>query len=146
MALVKNKNISLATPLMKGDSSMYSRLPAVRHAGLQHRSTGCLALHLHFDRDLESTEQGIVLSSLGAYVLQKKGPTFSPDFHGAVVLLRPLKKLPLGQEDFKAVAKHFGYESPDGDLPFLGHGQCPIAEEADDNRPMFVGVIPLLRQ
>ncbi|MFZ1654950.1 MAG: hypothetical protein WBO92_05120 [Candidatus Moraniibacteriota bacterium] len=125
---------------------MLSKLPAVCHAGLQHRSPGNLALHLHFDRDLDEEAQGVVLSSLGAYVLQKKGPTFSPDFHGAVVLLRPLKKLPLGQEDFKAVAKHFGYESPDGDLPFLGHGQCPIVEEADDNRPIYVSATPLLKQ
>lgn len=125
---------------------MISKLPTVRHVGLQHRSTGCLALHLHFDRDLDEEAQGVVLSSLGAYVLQKKGPTFSPDFHGAVVLLRPLRKSGLGLKDFNNVAEHFGYVSPDGDLPFLGHNQCPIVEEADDNRPMFVGVMPLLGQ
>jgi hypothetical protein len=125
---------------------MISMLPAVRHAGLQHRGTGRLALHLHFDRSLEPDDQGLVLSELGAYVLQKKGPAFSPEFQGAIVLLKPPKEPCLDHDDYKAVAKHFGFVPSDGDLPFLGHDQCPIVEEANDDRSMFVGVIPLLRQ
>lgn len=118
---------------------MSSALPAVRHAGLQHRSPGRLSLHLHFNRVLAPLDQGIVLSSLGAYVLEGKGPAFSPYFNGAVVLLNPTEGSKLKLEDYRKMAAHFGYIPSDGDLPFLGQDQCPTVDEVDADRLSFIG-------
>ena len=122
-------------------------LPAVRHAALEHQGSGSLALHLHFARPLGPTDKAIVFAGLGEYILNKNGPVLVPEFHGDIVLLRPVpEEGPLDDAGFKAAARHFGFESPDGDLPFIGHGQCLSDDTVEGDEPMIIAAAPLLRQ
>lgn len=125
---------------------MISHLPLVRHAALEHRGVGRLALHLHFARPLEATDHGIVLGELGAYVLNNKGPALTPEFEGDIVRLSPaLDAIRLDDADFKAAARHFGFVPPDGNLPFIGHGQCPGIDISLDDKAMIIPEISPLR-
>ncbi len=125
---------------------MISQLPLVRHAGLQHRrGAGNPALHLHFECPLETVHQAIILGELGTHALRPDGHVFSPEFRGEIVLLRPTPgEKRLDEAAFQAAARHFGFVSPDGDLPFIGQGQCP-PEDSDDESGV-VARMPLLRQ
>lgn len=125
---------------------MISKLPTVRHSGLQYQGAGTLALHIHYTRPLGPKEQAFLLGALGAYVLNEKGPVFEPDFDGAIVLLTPTSDQALDDAAYKRAARHFGCVLNDGDLPFMGPGQCPISStEGDAGPPIVVQRMPLLR-
>jgi hypothetical protein len=93
---------------------MSSRIPAVRHAALIYRrGDDNLALHLHFERALETAEQAIVLGELGSFVLNKKGEVYQPSFHNDIVLLRPAPAQGvLDESDYRDLLDHFGFQTP----------------------------------
>ena len=125
---------------------MISSLPDVRHVGLEHRSDGKLALHIHYGETLCARDQALLLGALGAYVLNDQGPVFEPDFgKGGIVLLTPTLGQVLEYADFEKAARHFGCKLPDGDLPFVANGPCPIPEGTADGRPLMITDMPPLR-
>lgn len=120
-------------------------LPAVRHVALLPcRGEASPALHLHFEQPLERHHQAIILGDLAAYILKGDGETFEPDFEDDAVSLQPAAKHGrLSEIRYVALLRHFGLELT-GDLPFIGHGQCPAQNENHDGEVRHVTTIPAI--
>ncbi len=120
-------------------------LPAVRHVALLPcRGEASPALHLHFEQPLKPHHQAIILGDLAAYILKEEGETFEPDFGDDVVSLQPAAKHGrLSELRYVALLRHFGLELT-GDLPFIGHGQCPAENENHDGEVRHVPTIPAI--
>ncbi|MFA9262016.1 MAG: hypothetical protein ACEQSB_01500 [Undibacterium sp.] len=118
-----------------------SPLPAVRHVTLTPcRGEENPAVHVHYMEPLESHHRGLILDALGTYVLRMQGEAFEPEFGDEEVLLRPADRQGrLDHARFVALARHFGFNPPDGELHYTGLGQCagpahrePIEGVADE--------------
>lgn len=119
-------------------------LPAVRHVALLPcRGEASPALHLHFEQPLKPHHQAIILGDLATYILQNEGgETFEPDFGDDVVSLQPAARHGrLTELRYVALLRHLGLELT-GDLPFIGHGQCPADNENHDGEVRHVPTIP----
>lgn len=104
-----------------------SPLPAVRHVTLvPYRGEENPAVHVHYTEPLEPHHHGIIFETLATYVLHMNGETFEPEFGDEEVLLRPAdRRHRMEHARFVALSRHFGFDPPDGELHYSGHGQCP---------------------
>ncbi|MFZ1627102.1 MAG: hypothetical protein WAT81_04845 [Candidatus Moraniibacteriota bacterium] len=121
-------------------------LPAVRHVALMPcRGEENPALHLHFAGPLEPHHHAIIFGELSAYIIERNGQTFEPDFGEDAVLFRPAgNQGHFDEEHFVALLRHFGFELI-GDLPIIGSDQCRSATDSHEGEVRHVAPIQATR-
>lgn len=106
-----------------------SHLNRVRHAALESRGAGIVALHLHYEHPHTRQTLGRFYRSLGKFLSSRAGVYMKAEVEqgGQVICLIPLE--PITEEGpFKAVSTELGYPPPDGILPFIQRGSCEPIE------------------
>lgn len=114
---------------------MHSHLNRVRHAALESRGAGIVALHLHYERPHDRETLGRFYCDFGNFIAGPNGIPMQAEIgqDGQIICLVPLKPTE-EEEPFKAASTELGYPPPDGVLPFIQEGSCHPIEHVSLER------------